>query len=414
MTKVSRTIPVDNEQTIAALNEECGGDLSFLPGTLDDLEIQLFSVQGNIKALTDLTSCHKISPIVRRITHGALCHESVDGLVWIWSCSLLICVLSFIVLTTRAALFNSVKRKKQRPKMSKRAVEKEFEEYKEFMAPYYDDAHKWQIQKVVEIDFGSQIQMNPTFETKSSDDEYDSSSEAAGINRPDDEYVSYGSSYESSEDSYADESDDGSQSAMTSFFAETKSIAMQTIHSIRSVRPLLSNIGKSFSRHADESIDDDSLYLSQSPGHASRRPERSKQHGLWRNITPTNKRVPFYARSKLLSALTPMAPRKGNSFLARTEAADDEESELHPINSPPKLKPSRVHPRKLKLSPFRSTKKSSRTTTTRPPRRHLSSVDASGEMTVHLDYMAKRHRNPYQRYGRTREDDSSASSFLHL
>ena len=407
ISRLSSGIPVGHVDAIALLNKECGADMSFLPLVIHDLKVKLESVQGNMNAFTNLASCQQISPLVRRVTHGSLCKESVYGLVWIWSCSFVICVLSFVLLTTRAALYNSVRAKKKRPHKPKRVVEKEFEEYKEFMSPYYEDALEWKMlppgkKKPVEIDFGSQIMMNPTFETMaSSKDEYDNYSEGAEINRSDEE-SSYGSSYdsyESCDDSESSESDDDSQSAMTSFISETKSIAMQTFHTLRGMKPLLGNLLKS-KREDEDSVEDDNLFLDESPNRTN---ASSRLDGVWNMVTPPSSGMPLFPGARVLRALTPSAPKKEFSFLSRTDAG---EHELDPLTTPPSKDHSQssnsevndLHPRQLRLSPFISPgKASSFTPAGQQPR--FDSDDSDDD--IYFD-APSRPRKPYRRYGRTR------------
>jgi hypothetical protein len=417
---LASSLPVDNNQTIYELNEECGADVSFLPGTLNDLKMQLNSLQGSMHSIVDIASCHQISPLVRRITHGAICSESFYGLVWIWACSLVICVLSFVLLTTRAALYNSIIAKKPREQKPKRVVEKEFNDYKDFMATYYEDSNEWKMQPPgkhkVEFDFGSQIGMNPTFETQAtSKDECDNFSEGADINHPVEDEISYGSSYDSecSDDSEHTDSDDDSQSAFTSFFVETKSIAMQTIHTMRTIRPLLATFGRSSPKNEEGSMDDDSLFMD-TPDRQSR-PSSKDEDGLRRKhkmVTPPSRNLPLFGGSSVLSVLTPMAPQKAFAFLARTNAAEIDDGELDPLTptKPSSLSSDMVPPRQLKLSPYLSPGATLPASPYKPRRRRFSSDEASDDMSVYLDdNPPKKPKNPpperpqkvYRRYGRT-------------
>jgi hypothetical protein len=143
--ELSDIIPHDNS-TVATLNEACGQEImSILFPALDDLNQQLGKLQNHIQQLADTVSCHQISPLFRRISHGAMCTESPFALTVLWSCSLVLCILSLVMLTTRAALYNAVRHKKPRQKKPRRVVEKEFTEYQDFMKQYYDDTDQWKL-----------------------------------------------------------------------------------------------------------------------------------------------------------------------------------------------------------------------------------------------------------------------------
>lgn len=442
VSKLSSGMPIGDNQTIALLNEACGADVSFLPATLDDLATKLTSVQGNLNAFVNLASCHQVSPLVRRVTHGALCNESAYGLVWIWACSFTICVLNFVLLTTRAALFNSIKAKKPRPHKPKRVVEKEFQEYKDFMSPYYEDAHEWKMQskmkKAVEIDFGSQILQNPTFETHATTKpSFDNCSEGADMNRSEDDgddESSYGSSYESfdEDDSQAsEESDDDSQSAMLSFMTETKSIAMHALDTVKKLKPLLGNFGKRDNDNdndgdedsvleeslflEEDSVPEESLFLEDSSVRRARSPSLDSDggDGVWNMmITPPNRNMPLFSGFRVLSVLTPTAPQKAFSRLSRTKAADVDPSELDPLTTPPKTQPSitnnsgdddDVRPRHLKLSPFFLPGESQPRTPQQSSLRIHSDEDSEDGMPIYYeDGVPKRPKKAYRRYGRTR------------
>lgn len=275
--QLSSVIPMGNNQTLDVLTEACGSNLDFLPSALDDLHIRLSNIRQYVGQLVETGSCNQISPLLRRVSYGGLCTDFPYGWTALWSCSLSLSILSFIMLTTRAALYNSVKPKKQRDKKPRRVVEKEFAEYKDHMRTYYDDADDWKLHEAVpepkftktkvRLEFdtadlmlglegdddNNQVKRPPTFETKASSDtpetDLDSpmGSDRESVNHipktahSRDETIdddSYGSSYES-EVSDDDKSVDGEQSAFVSFIADTKSIAMQTIMSIQNVRPLL-------------------------------------------------------------------------------------------------------------------------------------------------------------------------------
>lgn len=404
----------DSNATLDILNQECGDDMSFLPTTLQQLEKELLLVQSNMNKLVNLASCHSISPLLRRLTHGAICKESAHGLTWIWGSSLFICICCFVMLTTRAALYNPVKKRKPREKKPKRVVEKEFEEYKEFMSEYYDDATEWKLvqkgtkESILEIDFGSQILPNPTFETATTtkvSSEEDDFSEEAEINRSldqDDSTVvelgplnadednvslspsSSGSDYESDSDLSEDGNSDD-ESALLSFIVETRSIlsetksilsetrsiasnvANRTIKKFRHLRPLLAKtkFGEE-DNNDDHSNDDSGLFFDQhnSPAKSLKVPESGD--GIWNNfLTPPSHHGLFCIK-------TPTAPLKPFSFLSRTsEAAAHEMVPLTRTPSRDEVRPDRnhngVHPRRLTLSPLTDSRSSEKLTL--PPKR---------------------------------------------
>lgn len=115
------------------LAETCGGDFVWFNATLYEIERTLDNVRSNIALALDLTSCDRVSPILRTITFGSTCVESVEGLAMMFSMLLAITVSGMIMLTTRAALFNPLIRAKR-----KKRREKEFQEYKDYMAQFYD------------------------------------------------------------------------------------------------------------------------------------------------------------------------------------------------------------------------------------------------------------------------------------
>jgi hypothetical protein len=118
---------------ISELSEECGTDVQPVNITLQLLAPALDSLYGNARAATRLSECSGIEPIFRELVQGPTCSDSIAGLTWLFASLLVISLLGMTILSTRAALFNSVlqvKRKKRR--------EKEFEEYKDFMDAFYD------------------------------------------------------------------------------------------------------------------------------------------------------------------------------------------------------------------------------------------------------------------------------------
>jgi hypothetical protein len=304
--QLSDIIPHDNS-TVDTLNDACGQDIiSFLVPALDDLNRQLGILQKHIQQLVDTVSCHQISPLFRRISHGAMCIESPYALAVLWSCSLVLCILSFVMLTTRAALYNAVRHKKPRQKKPRRVVEKEFSEYQNFMKQYYDGTDRWRLDhplpksqhppeekpglikaSTICLEFDDRLDTRGTFETAlssspstSEEDQYDdenggnlnhdqqkqnrnrenkleAASDIGGIHHQSIDGTNFGeddsngSEYDSEISDENDDDDDGrsndsdsidEQSAVMSFLSETRSIAMQTLQSLQKIKPLLASI----------------------------------------------------------------------------------------------------------------------------------------------------------------------------
>ena len=412
--------------TIHLLSEQCGIDVSSLPSTLNGLSDQLAIVDGNLLAVIDLTACQHISPIVRRITMGSLCTESVYGLTVIWSCLLSMCILCFVLLTTRAALFNSVKIRETKTKSERKRKlkqKKEFEEYKLYMAKFYDGTDQWIMvppkkKKAIEIEVGSAIQANPTFETEpdtpDSEDIYfddsvsgqnentNTSDNEEGFDNDDDDDDDDDSSWSSSDES---EEDDDEKSGLSSFFTETASfLAYQTIQAIRHLPTLLGAHGDVES--SSHEFEDDTNPNFDSPFKESEEGAtmEATSEETSEFCTPTSAGVPFFDGSRILALLTPMAPRKVIGYLRRTRL--DEMEPLTPSH-PPLLSPaeSDIQPRQLVLlSPSESRGKASPTTPSsnhdRPRKFSFGDLeDISLESEV-LVVAPRRPNKPHNRFSR--------------
>lgn len=119
------------------INEECGADVNPMVAAVQTLMQSLGVIVSQVRRVLLLTSCYKVSPVRKRIFEGATCNESVNGITWMFSTLLAICILALTMLSVRAALYNAV----LRPARNK--DDKEWEEYKEYMAQYFDDADDW-------------------------------------------------------------------------------------------------------------------------------------------------------------------------------------------------------------------------------------------------------------------------------
>lgn len=252
MTQLSSALREDtnNPDIVSTLIQECGEDLSFLPLTLESMEISTNNLKEKMHAFVDLTSCHRVSPMIRRMTHGAICDESAKGITWVWASCLCLMLCCFIMLTVRAGLFNSIKTRKPRDKKPRRVVEKEFEEYKNFMAEFYDpnEVAKWKLdgnkkKQKPGIQFDLTLLPAETFETEASTPDSEQGgifdfvpNEGSSQSEPfKNDEESRASSYEScSDDSDSEEGDNDEQSALLSFFTETKSMAVQALDDVKS------------------------------------------------------------------------------------------------------------------------------------------------------------------------------------
>lgn len=146
--KISELYSILNSNSLSSIVEACGDINSILVAnaTLYTLEQNLFNMRGTLSALVDLTGCSSISPVFRRLFFGSTCSVSVNGLAWLYSSLLSISILGFVIVSTRAALFNPVIRGRR----SKRR-EKEFADYKLFMSKFYNTAN-WELDWIP--DFG--------------------------------------------------------------------------------------------------------------------------------------------------------------------------------------------------------------------------------------------------------------------
>lgn len=143
----------------------CTAKMNTLIDRLPYLVQILDETQQKIRAAEELTGCHQISPIIRRILHGSTCSKTVEGLTWLFAGMVTVTILGFMMLSTRAALFNSILRAPRRKRRRER--EKEFEEYKDYMATFYEDAKDWKLdsdwkKKALE----TEIPRTETFETE--------------------------------------------------------------------------------------------------------------------------------------------------------------------------------------------------------------------------------------------------------
>ena len=115
------------------LPDECGDVFPYSNASLNEISENLWILQENFDQAVKLSSCSNLSPLFQYFSTGSVCTDSIDGLNVLFSLMFAISVLSLIMLTTRAALFNPVIRARR---IKRR--EKEFNEYKSYMTKYYD------------------------------------------------------------------------------------------------------------------------------------------------------------------------------------------------------------------------------------------------------------------------------------
>ncbi|GAX19261.1 hypothetical protein FisN_4Lu517 [Fistulifera solaris] len=111
----------------------CEVRFPFSNSSFHEIADNLGMLQDNFNQVLELTSCSNMRPIFHYLSSGSICTESVSGLSVLFALTSAISVLGLVLLTTRAAIFNPIikaRRIKRR--------EKEFNEYKCYMARYYD------------------------------------------------------------------------------------------------------------------------------------------------------------------------------------------------------------------------------------------------------------------------------------
>jgi hypothetical protein len=162
-----------NTPSLSTIAELCGDENKVVATntTLHFLDQNILSLQGSLAAVMELSGCSSISPIFRRLLFGSLCTQSLDGLGCIYFTLLSISILGFVIVSTRAALFNPVIRGRR----SKRR-EKEFADYKQFMSRFYDTSN-WELDWIPnindddeELDTDLQFPMHNSEDTQSTPD----------------------------------------------------------------------------------------------------------------------------------------------------------------------------------------------------------------------------------------------------
>jgi hypothetical protein len=200
-------IKLVGEYGVDSVNQDCGADIAPLIEALQRLMESLETMQNSLESAQSIADCSTISPILRRIFHGASCKEAVEGLAWMFGTTFGITILGLIMVTLRASLYNATIRSAKRRR--KDETEREWDEYKEFMAQFYDNAHTWKLQCEKKGD--DQVTSVPSFDTgitkaSTMDEDDDDTSDAAHLEmrteeeEEGDEDNSYG--YDSDESRY--------------------------------------------------------------------------------------------------------------------------------------------------------------------------------------------------------------------
>ncbi|MDG7001171.1 MAG: hypothetical protein JRN15_18910 [Nitrososphaerota archaeon] len=145
---------------ISNLTKDCGVDARPLNASLNELLGELDIFEAQLNEAMNLTSCSSIQPIANDVLNGVPCTESIQGISWLFGGMLALTVLSLCILSTRAALYNPViepRRKKRR--------EREFKEYKLYMAEFYDTTD-WKMDPPKKLNCGGNIHSATTFDTE--------------------------------------------------------------------------------------------------------------------------------------------------------------------------------------------------------------------------------------------------------
>ncbi|CAB9498385.1 expressed unknown protein [Seminavis robusta] len=209
-------------EPIIIIHEHCSDDASALVSQFSNITSILDDVQRQVRAVIELTGCHQINPVLRRIIHGATCSDTIDSLAWLFGGLCFIFIIGLMMLSVRAALFNSVIRAPRRKRQRER--EKEWEEYKQYMDHYYDGVGEWAIdgppqpppqQRQRHPDFT--LAQIPTFDTEETSKTSlevggDGDSDIACFASPMAQSYASTSSYESD---YSEDSDEDQQSSMS-------------------------------------------------------------------------------------------------------------------------------------------------------------------------------------------------------
>ena len=147
------------------ITEACGNDVGPLVDKLHQMVESLEAIKTHIDNSVQLSDCSNISPILRRILHGATCDSAIDGLAWTFGSMLAITTFGLLLLTMRAALYNATISAPRKEKEG--ASEREWSEYQDFMSRYYEDAHDWKYHPSPDKKYGRiGLGVAPSFDTE--------------------------------------------------------------------------------------------------------------------------------------------------------------------------------------------------------------------------------------------------------
>ena len=303
------------------LREQCSEDVHLLIQTIPTVQIFTTNVQRQVRAIIELTGCHQINPILRRITMGATCSESVDALTWLMMGMWCITLLGFTMLSVRAGLFNSVIRAPRRKRQKER--EKEFEEYKEYMAEFYEDTDQWQLElcaKNVQA-MKDNLPRIPTFETEADNssarsidlDASDIACIASPLRRSDDSSNDSASSYESE---YSSGSDDERSNLSLSILVGKMFHARHPVDQLQS--PSVSTLSH------DTNIRSLGILELQTPRRRRKYPIPTPFLGEINSPSSDDASSIYLASPDSHDGTTPQAPSKPKRTLYRTKGANKE------------------------------------------------------------------------------------------
>ena len=154
------------KEDLESLSEQCGARFEHVNTTFSEMAPILSDMTKAMERVNDLTKCDQVSPILEDVAHGAVCHETVNSLTWMFYTALTMSVLIMIMLSTRAALFNTLI-----PGSKKKRREKEFRQYKRFMQDFGFDTQEWQMDPPTTKTCGASLldTQTKTFDTEDTD-----------------------------------------------------------------------------------------------------------------------------------------------------------------------------------------------------------------------------------------------------
>ena len=123
----------------AKISDQCGGNIEPIVGGVKLLVENLVIIQGNMVSALALSECSSIAPILRRIFQGEPCNTTIIGLTWMFWSLFAISVFGMTLLSLRAAMYNAT----IKALTKERTDIWEWDEYKQYMTGFYNDAKDW-------------------------------------------------------------------------------------------------------------------------------------------------------------------------------------------------------------------------------------------------------------------------------